>query len=116
MARMTIYQKPTCITCRKVLKLLDERCYPYTTVNYYETPLTKTKLKTLLKKGGLHPKDVLRTHEAIYKTLGLARADKTEEELLDLLVQYPDLLQRPLVEHGGTVILARPPERVLTIL
>ncbi len=116
MAKITIYQKPTCTTCRRVLKLVEDSGVPYTAVNYYETPLTKSKLKTLLQKGGLKAKDVFRSKEDLYKSLGLAKVAKSEEELLDLIIQYPDLLQRPLVEMGETVILGRPPETVLALL
>lgn len=51
MPHLTIYQKPTCTTCRKVIKLVEEKGTPFTAINYYETPLTKAKLKSLLKKG-----------------------------------------------------------------
>ena len=112
MAPITIYQKPTCSTCRQVLKLVQESGHAFTAVNYYETPLSKTKLKALLNKGGLKARDVLRTKEEQYKALGLAKADKSEDELIELMVANPDLLQRPLVEQGQTVILARPPETV----
>lgn len=112
MAPITIYQKPTCSTCRQVLKLVQESGHAFTAVNYYETPLSKTKLKALLNKGGLKAQDVLRTKEEKYKTLGLAKADKSDEELIELMVANPDLLQRPLVEQGQTVILARPADTV----
>ena len=112
MAAITIYQKPTCSTCRQVLKLVQESRHAFTAVNYYETPLSKTRLKELLKKGGLKARAVLRTKEEKYKALGLAKTDKSEDELIELMIAYPDLLQRPLVEQGQTVILARPAETV----
>ncbi len=112
MAPITIYQKPTCSTCRQVLKIVQESGHAFTAVNYYETPLAKTRLKELLKKGGLKARDVLRTKEEKYKALGLAKAEKSEDELIGLMIAHPDLLQRPLVEQGQTVILARPAETV----
>ncbi|MCZ6799579.1 MAG: arsenate reductase family protein [Nitrospirae bacterium] len=116
MSHITIFQKPTCSTCRKVIKLVEESGQPYTAINYYEEPLTTSKLKSLLKKGGLKAREVMRSKEDIYKTLGLAKADQTENELIDLMIQHPDLLQRPLVEKGDKVILARPPETIHDIL
>ena len=116
MAHITIYQKPTCSTCRNVMKLVEQSGQPFTAINYYETPFAKTRLKALLKKGGFKAKDVMRTKEDIYKSLGLAQSDKSEDELIDLMIQHPDLIQRPLVEKGDTVILARPPETIQTIL
>ena len=116
MEPITIYQKPTCSTCRQVLKLVQESGHVFTAVNYYETPLSKTRLKELLKKGKLKARDVLRTKEEKCKTLGLAKADKSEEELIELMITYPDLLQRPLIEQGQTVILARPADTVKQLL
>ncbi len=112
MAPIIIYQKSTCSACRQVVKLVQESGHAFTAANYYETPLSKTKLKALLKKGGLTARDVLRAKEEKYKTLRLAKTDKSEDELIELMITYPDLLQRPLVETGQTVILARPADTV----
>jgi arsenate reductase len=112
MGRITIYQKPTCSTCRQALQLLKESGRPYTAINYYETPFTKAKLKSLLKQGGLKAKDVLRTKEDVYKSLGLAKKELSDDELIELMIKHPDLIQRPLVEKEGRVILARPADTI----
>lgn len=114
--RVTIYQKPTCTTCRETVKLVKASGCALTTVNYYEQPFTKAKLRGLLRKAGLTPKDVLRTKEEVYKTLGLARKNLTEDAVLDLMVKHPDLIQRPLVETGNQAMLARPAETVRKFL
>ena len=116
MAEITIYQKPTCSTCRQAVQFLQESGKPFTAINYYEKPFTKTQLKGLLKKAGLSPKDILRTKEDIYKTLGLSKKNLSDDEWLDMLVAHPDLIQRPIVEKGEKVILARPAEAVKGLL
>lgn len=116
MAHITIYQKPTCSTCRNVMKLVEQSGQPFTAINYYETPFTKTQLKGLLIKGGLSAKDVMRSKEDLYKSLGLANGTQSEDELIDLMIQHPDLIQRPLVQKGDRVIMARPPETIQTLL
>ena len=116
MAQITIYQKPTCSTCRKVIKLVRDSRKPFIAINYYEKPLTKSRLKELLKKGGFKAREVLRTKEDIYKSLGLSKTEKSEDGLIDLIIKHPDLLQRPLVEKGNKVIMARPPETIEEIL
>ena len=116
MTQIIIYQKPTCSTCRKVIKLVRDSRKPFIAINYYEKPLTKSRLKELLKKGRLKAKEVMRTKEDIYKSLGLAKTEKPEDELIELIIKHPDLLQRPLVEKGKTVIMARPPETIEEIL
>jgi arsenate reductase (glutaredoxin) len=116
MAEVTIYQKPTCSTCRQALQLLKESGKSFTAINYYEKPFTKTQLRNLLRKAGLSPKDVLRTKEDIYKELGLAKKNISDDELLDMMLAHPDLIQRPIVEKGEKVILARPAESVKGLL
>ena len=116
MTKITIYQKPTCSTCREVLKLVEASGLPYNAVNYYETAFTKARLKGLLKKANLAATEVLRTKEEIYKTLGLAKKTLPEDDLIDLMIKHPDLIQRPLVERGDRAILARPAETVKTLL
>ncbi|TKB68220.1 MAG: arsenate reductase (glutaredoxin) [Nitrospira sp.] len=116
MADITIYQKPTCSTCRQAVQLLKESGKPFTAINYYEKPFTKTQLKNLLKKAKLSPMDVLRTKEDIYKELGLAKKTLSDDEWLDMLIAHPDLIQRPIVENGEKAILARPAESVKGLL
>jgi arsenate reductase len=116
MAEVTIYQKPTCSTCRQAVQLLKESGKPFTTVNYYERPFTKVQLKSLLRKAGLSPKEILRTKEDLYRELGLAKKDLSDDEWLEVLIAHPDLIQRPIVEKGEKVILARPAESVKELL
>ncbi|WP_447972234.1 ArsC/Spx/MgsR family protein [Nitrospira sp. Kam-Ns4a] len=115
MAKITIYQKPTCSTCRQVVKLVEASGQPYTTVNYYKQPFTKAQLTDLLKRAGLRAVDVLRTKEDVYKR-HVAGKQLSEDALFDLMLKHPDLIQRPLVEKGNRVILARPAETVKTLL
>jgi len=116
MSKVTIYQKPTCTTCRQAIQVLKDSGKPFTTVNYYEKPFTKAQFKSLLKKAGLAPRDVLRTKEDAYKELGLAEKHLSDDELIDLMVTHPDLIQRPIVEKGDKAILARPAETVSQLL
>jgi arsenate reductase (glutaredoxin) len=116
MAEVRIYQKPTCTTCRQAIQVLRDSGTPFTTVNYYEKPFTKVQLKALLKKAGLSPKDVLRTKEEIYKDLGLAKKNLSDDDLLDVMIKHPDLIQRPIVEKGDRAMLARPAETVKQLL
>ena len=116
MSKITIYQKPTCSTCRQAVQLLKESGKPFTAINYYEQPFTASQLKKLLKKAKLSPRQVLRTKEDAYKELGLARTTLTDDELIEAMISHPDLIQRPLVEHGEKALLARPAEKVSELL
>ena len=114
--KITIYQKPACTTCRKVYQLLVESGVDLTSVNYYITPLSRNKLRELLAKMHLSPRDVLRKKEPLYTHLGMGRTTLTDEEIIELMVRHPDLLERPIVERGERAMLARPPERLREIL
>lgn len=116
MSKLTIYQKPTCSTCRQALQLLKESGKPFTAVNYYEQRFTKAQLKALLKKAALSPRDILRTKEDLYKELRLATTAPSDDALIDLMVAHPDLIQRPIVEKGEKALLARPADRVKELL
>jgi len=70
----------------------------------------------LLRKMDLAPRDLLRTREEIYKTLKLGERELPDDEIIDLMVKHPDLIQRPIVEKGAKAILARPAERLKEIL
>lgn len=112
---VTVYEKPTCTTCRKLVKLLEEEGVAFERVNYMIDPLDRATLERLLDKAGLSPREVLRTREPEYRDLGLADPDLTDDALLDALVRHPGLLQRPIVERGPRAVLARPVERVRSL-
>lgn len=116
MPKITIYQKPTCTTCRQAVQILKDSGQPFDAINYYEKPFTTTRLKGLLRKAGLQARDVLRTKEDIYKSLGLAKKKLSEDELLTLMIEHPDLIQRPIVEKGEAVIVARPADTIKNLL
>jgi len=116
MSQITIYQKPTCSTCRQAVQLIKENGQPFTAINYYDVPFTKSQLKALLKKANLSPRDIVRTKEDIYRTLGLAKKELSDDAFIGLRIQHPDLIQRPLVERGGQAILARPDDSVKVFL
>jgi arsenate reductase (glutaredoxin) len=113
---IVIYQKPTCTTCRAVHAALKESGVDFTAVDYYVDPIPRKKLLELLKKMKASPADLLRTKEPIYKTLKIGEGNLTDDQIVDLMVKHPDLIQRPIVEKGGRAILARPAERLKEIL
>lgn len=116
MNKITVYQKPTCTTCREVYTALKESGVDFEAVNYYLEPIPKPKLKELLRKMRIKASELLRTKEPIYKELKLAEKKLSEDELIDLMAKHPDLIQRPIVEKGNRAILARPAERLKEIL
>ncbi len=65
---------------------------------------------------GVAPRELLRTGEAVYKELGLGRRELSDDELIRLMAEHPDLIQRPIVERGRRAVLGRPTERIKDLL
>ena len=65
---------------------------------------------------GITPRELLRTSEPIYRELGLAKGEFSDVELITLMVEHPDLIQRPIVERGDRAVLGRPTDRVKELL
>lgn len=116
MSQVTIYQKPTCTTCRTVFGILKKKGIDAQSINYYFDPIPKEKLKDLLFKLNMKAEDLLRKKEAVYKELELNNKNLSEDVLVDLMIKHPDLIQRPIVERGGKAIIARPAERIYEII
>lgn len=116
MAQITVYQKPTCTTCKQVHAALKESGVDFESINYYLDPIPKSKLKELLKKMGMSASELLRKNEDAYKELKIAEKNLSDDQIVDLMAKHPDLIQRPIVEKGAKAILARPAERLKEIL
>ena len=97
-------------------RLLRESGVDFEKVNYYIEPLTKKKLTELLAKMKISARHLLRTSEQIYRDLGLAKKQLSDDELIDLMIKHPDLIQRPIVERGKRAVLGRPVENVKALL
>jgi arsenate reductase len=113
--KITVYEKPTCTTCRNLATLFRENGIDYEKVNYFIDPLGEKKLRELLRKAKLEPADVLRKNEPVAKELGLS-SETDPDKLIKAIVENPSLLQRPIVEIGDKAVLARPAEKVLDLL
>ena len=113
--KITLYEKPTCTTCRNLNKLFESKGIDWKKVNYFIEPFTDRKLSALLKKTGMRPFDVLRRAEPDFKVAGIDK-DSADKEVIAAMVKYPNIIQRPIVEVGDRAVLARPVEKALEIL
>jgi arsenate reductase len=114
--KITVYEKPTCTKCREVDKILRESGSDYEKINYYVKPLSEKKLRELLAKMDISPRELLRSSESIYKELKLSKSEHSDDELIKLMVKHPDLIQRPIVEKGDKAVLGRPVENINKLL
>ena len=97
-------------------RLLRESGVEFEKIDYYLQPLSEKKLRELIKKMGIKPRDLLRSGEPIYRELGLAKQDFSDDEIISQMVNHPDLIQRPIVEPGERAVMGRPVENVRNLL
>lgn len=110
--KITIYQKPTCSKCRATLEILKDSGVEFESINYYETPLTEEGIRDLLDKLNVPLRDILRKDEPLARDLGSV----SDDALIKIMVDNPDLIQRPIVVRGNKAKLCRPPENVKDLL
>lgn len=116
MAEITVYEKPTCTTCRNLAELLRERGIDYDAVDYHVFGLTEDEVRELVRKAGVPARELFRTREPVYRELGLGQREVGDDDAIALMAQHPQLLQRPVVVRGDRAVLARPIERALELL
>ncbi len=116
MSPLTIYEKPTCTTCRKLRALLTEHGIDFRSIDYHTTGISESELRELLRKMRCGPREILRVREPLVEELGLEKAGVSDDELVAQISARPALLQRPIVVHGDRALLARPIERVFELI
>ena len=113
---VTIYHNPRCSKSRQTLALLEDKGVDANVVEYLKTPPSPDKLKAILKKLGLKPRELMRKGEALYKDLKLDDPELSDAQLIQTMADNPILIERPIVIAGDKARLGRPPEQVLDIL
>jgi arsenate reductase len=113
---VTIYHNPICGTSRKVLAMIRERGVEPEIIEYLQTPPSRKRLGELIKAMGVPARAVLRRKGTPYNELGLDDPKWTDRQLVDLMVEHPILIERPIVATPKGVRLCRPPEAVLEIV
>lgn len=116
MSNVTIFHNPRCSKSRQTLALLEENGVEPTIVKYLETPPSADELKAVLGKLGISARELLRTKEAEYKEAGLDNQDLSEDDVIAKMIEFPKLIERPIVIKGDAARIGRPPESVLEII
>ncbi len=117
MPEVTIYHNPSCSASRNTLAIIRKAGIEPTIIEYLKTPPTKAQLRKLIADAGLSVREILREKESLYTELRLADAGWSDDQLLDIIGQYPILMNRPIVVSPLGTKLCRPqPEAVLGIL
>ncbi len=113
---VTIFHNPRCSKSRQTLQLLEEKGIEPQIRLYLEDQPSAKEIKEVLSKLGISARELLRKSEAAYKENELSNKDLTEAQLIKAMVEFPKLIERPIVIKGEQAKLGRPPEQVLDIL
>ena len=111
-----IYHNPKCGKSRKALEIIKSKNIEPIIILYLVNKLSKTEVENLLSKLGLSIRDILRTGEDEYKNNNLKNENLSNNKLIEFLIKFPKLLQRPIVIKNNKAVIGRPPENILNLL
>lgn len=111
----TIYHYPICGKSRQTLKLLEENDIQPKVVEYFNNPLSSKELKEVIQKLGIHAEELLRKNETLYKE-SFKGKNLTDDEWIQVMIENPQLMERPIVIKDKKAVLGRPPENVFELI
>ena len=115
MSDLQLWHNPRCSKSRQALALLQDRGIEPKVFLYLDTPPDRVRLDQILEKLGIVAAELLRTGQNEWKSSGLTK-DAPEDQLRDLIVSHPILIERPILERKDKAIIGRPPEQILDLL
>jgi arsenate reductase len=112
---ITIYHNNRCSKSRSGLEILKNSGQEYKIINYLETIPNKAELTKIINLLKINPIDLIRKNEAIWKENYKGKA-LTDAQIIDAMITYPKLIERPIVIKGDKAVIGRPPERILELI
>ena len=113
---LTIYFNPKCSKCRLGLELLEKEGQQAEVIEYLSSPPDAATLEAILDMLGMEPRELMRKREQEYSEAELDNPGLSRANLIKAMIEFPRLIERPIVIKNGKAILGRPPEKILDIL
>jgi len=113
---LKIYHNPRCSKSRQTLQLIEEKGVTPVVVEYLKRPPTTSELKEITQLLGISPRELLRPKEAEYIAQGLDNPALDDDTIIEIMVNHPKLIERPIVVDGSRAVIGRPPENVLELI
>lgn len=110
-----IYHNNRCTKSRQTLDIIKQKNEDIEVIDYLQNPPSKVELNDVLAKLNLKPIEIIRKGEAIFKEHFKGK-ELSDDEWIDVMIEYPKLIERPIVVNGNKAVIGRPPESVLNIL
>ena len=116
MKEFIIYHNPRCSKSRQALQILRDAGIEPTIIEYLKTPLAKEQLRNISQLLGLRPKDFVRKIENDFKDNDLSKYLEDDDKLIDAMLLFPKIIERPIVVSGAEAVIGRPPENVQKLM
>ncbi len=110
-----IYHNPRCRKSREGHRILEESGQAFETILYLENKPSKGALQEVLRKLNISPEKLLRKNETIWKE-NFKGKEMTDDEIIEAMIEYPKLIERPIVINNEKAVIGRPPETIKKIL
>ena len=112
---ITIYHNNRCSKSRSALEILKDSGKKFKIINYLETVPNKSELKNLIKLLNIQPIDLIRKGEPIWKNEFKGKT-LTNSQIIDAMINYPKLIERPIVIKDNKAVIGRPPELIIDLI
>lgn len=112
---MHYYHNPRCKKSREGLQLLEEKGLQPEVILYMTEPLSPMDLEDILVKLNIDAEDLIRSKEAVWKE-EFKDKELSEDELILAMIEYPQLMERPILVNGDKAVIGRPTENLLEII
>lgn len=115
MSKVIVYHNPRCSKSRQALELVKNKTNDIEVVEYLKTPLSEKELANVIELLGIKPEDLIRKKEQDFKD-NFKGKELTDKEWIEAMIEYPKLMERPIIVNGKKAVIGRPPEDALNIL
>ncbi len=114
---MVIWHNSKCSKSRECIKVLDEKNIKFDIREYLEDTPTKVEMKDLINMMNIsNIREMMRIKEDEYKELNLSNQDKSDDDLIDAMVKFPKLIERPIGINNKIAVVGRPLDNILNII
>ena len=113
---LLVYHNPSCSKSRGALEILADEGVDHDVVEYLRAPPDRAALQRIVDTVDVPPAELVR-QDRRFDELGLSASDyTTSDAVIELLLEHPELMQRPVIFRGERAVIARPSEKVLELL
>ena len=116
MKNLKIYHNPRCSKSRKALKIIRDHGIEPTVVEYLKKPLGKFEIENISRLLNKRPKDFIRKNDIEFKENNIKEIIENDAEVINAMLRFPKIIERPIVFSKSKAVIGRPPENVLELI